>query len=176
MIAAMNTSIAAGNTAQIKYRGAPMKTRKNLMKATNFADRPSTSVTTKKQWGRAYVGFAFVVAFTCVAQNNGTPGGAFRPEKSFQQSPVNAPPDANTQMETREKQGKQKNFDAANAERKKQIADDSTKLLTMALALKAEVDKTTKDTLSLSVIRRADEIEKLAHNVKEKMKLTVGPG
>jgi hypothetical protein len=36
------------------------------------------------------------------------------------------------------------------------------------------VDKTTKDTLSLSVIRKAGEIEKLAHNVKEKMKLTVG--
>jgi len=28
--------------------------------------------------------------------------------------------------------------------------------------------------LSLNVIRRADEIERLAHNVKEKMKLTVG--
>jgi hypothetical protein len=28
--------------------------------------------------------------------------------------------------------------------------------------------------LSLNVIRKADEIEKLAHDVKEKMKLTVG--
>jgi len=36
------------------------------------------------------------------------------------------------------------------------------------------VDKTTKDTLSLAVIRKADEIERLAHGVKEKMKLTVG--
>jgi hypothetical protein len=44
----------------------------------------------------------------------------------------------------------------------------------MAAELKAEVDKTTKDTLSLNVIRKADEIERLAHNVKEKMKLTVG--
>ena len=42
------------------------------------------------------------------------------------------------------------------------------------MALKAEVDKTNKDMLSLNVIRKADEIEKLAHNVKEKMKLTVG--
>ena len=40
----------------------------------------------------------------------------------------------------------------------------------MALALKAEVDKTTKDTLSLNVIKKADEIEKLAKSVKEKMK------
>jgi hypothetical protein len=60
-------------------------------------------------------------------------------------------------------------------EKKKQINDQSTKLLTMALSLKAEVDKTTKDTLSLNVIRKADEIEKLAHTVKEKMKTAVGP-
>jgi len=46
----------------------------------------------------------------------------------------------------------------------------------MAIVLKAEVDKTTKDTLSLNVIRKADEIEKLAHSVKEKMKVAVGPG
>jgi hypothetical protein len=67
-----------------------------------------------------------------------------------------------------------RNFDAANAERRKQIADDSAKLLKLATDLKAEVDKTSKDTLSLNVIRKADEIERLAHSVKEKMKLTVG--
>jgi len=54
--------------------------------------------------------------------------------------------------------------------RKKQIADESAELLSMALALKAEVDKTTKDTLSLNVIKKADQIEKLAKQVKEKMK------
>jgi hypothetical protein len=45
-------------------------------------------------------------------------------------------------------------------------------LLKLATDLKTEVDKTTKDTLSLGVIRKADEIERLAHDVKEKMKLT----
>jgi len=45
----------------------------------------------------------------------------------------------------------------------------------MAVALKAEVDKTNKDTLSLKVIRKADEIEKLARTVKEKMKQSSGP-
>jgi hypothetical protein len=77
-------------------------------------------------------------------------------------------------MRMRELQAKQQDYAAANAERKKQIADDSARLLKLATDLKAEVDKTTKDTLSLSVIRKADEIERLAHNVKEKMKLTVG--
>jgi hypothetical protein len=89
---------------------------------------------------------------------------------------VNRVPDANDQMKMREQQVKQQNFEAANAERKKQLADDSARLLTLAMSLKAEVDKTSKDTLSINVIRKADEIEKLAHNVKEKMKLTVGGG
>jgi hypothetical protein len=77
-------------------------------------------------------------------------------------------------MEMREQQAKKQNFAAANAERRKQIADDTAKLLKLADDLKAEVDKTSKDTLSLNIIRKADEIERLAHNVKEKMKLTVG--
>ena len=58
-------------------------------------------------------------------------------------------------------------------ERKRQIADDSARLLKLASDLKAEVDKTSKDTLSLGVIRKAEEIEKLAHSVKEKMKLAM---
>jgi hypothetical protein len=83
-------------------------------------------------------------------------------------------PDANAQNEINGKDAKDKDFEAANAERKKQIADDSEKLLKLATDLKSEVDKTSKDTLSLNVIRKADAIEKLAHDVKEKMKLSVG--
>ncbi len=83
-------------------------------------------------------------------------------------------PDANSQMEMREQKTSQQKFEAANAARKKQIADDSARLLKLAADLKAEVDKTSKDTLSLTVIRKADEIERLAHAVKEKMKLSVG--
>ncbi len=84
------------------------------------------------------------------------------------------PLDANQIMNMRDQQNKKVNVDAANAERKKQIADDSAKLLKLATDLKAEVDKTSKDTLSLGVIRKAEEIEKLAHSVKEKMKLSMG--
>ncbi|MDR3740738.1 MAG: hypothetical protein P4L40_17120 [Terracidiphilus sp.] len=58
---------------------------------------------------------------------------------------------------------------AANT-RHQQLADDSARLLALAIALKAEVDKTNKDTLSLNVMRRADEIEKLAHTVREHMR------
>lgn len=85
-------------------------------------------------------------------------------------------PDANTQNDINEQQNKQQSFEAANAERKKQINAESAKLLKLATELKAEVDKTDKDTLSVGVIRKADEIEKLAHSVKAKMQLTVGAG
>jgi len=85
---------------------------------------------------------------------------------------LTSPSDANAQMQIRDQQTRQQSFEAANAERKKQIADNSARLLKLATDLKAEVDKTTKDTLSLNVIRKADEIERLAHNVKGKMTLT----
>jgi len=99
----------------------------------------------------------------------GTPVSDSMPQNEF-----NQPPDANAIMKMHENQAAKQNFEAANIERKKQIAEDSAKLLKLATELKTEVDKTTKDTLSLTVIRKADEIEKLAHGVKEKMKLTVG--
>lgn len=57
-----------------------------------------------------------------------------------------------------------------NIERQKRLVEDTTKLLKLANELKVDVDKSNKDTLSLDVIRKADEIEKLAHSVKEKMK------
>ena len=51
---------------------------------------------------------------------------------------------------------------------KKQIALDSANLLKMANDLKANMDKTNPDTLSLTVVRQAEEIEKLAHKMRSK--------
>lgn len=59
---------------------------------------------------------------------------------------------------------------ARNAERQKELVSDTQKLVTLANELQSDVDKSTKDTLSLDVIRKAEEIEKLAHNVRDKMK------
>jgi sRNA-binding protein len=52
----------------------------------------------------------------------------------------------------------------------KQLADDTAKLLSLANELKAELDKSNKDTLSLSVIKKAEQVEKLAHKVRDEMK------
>ena len=84
------------------------------------------------------------------------------------------PPDANAQMEMHQAEEKKSNYEAANAERKKQLQDDSVRLLALATELKTEVDKTNKDMLSVTVIRKAAEIEKLAHDVRIKMRLVVG--
>ncbi len=69
---------------------------------------------------------------------------------------------------------RQPGAEVARAERKRQVAAQSALLLKLATDLKAEVDKTDKDTLSLDVIRKAGEIEKLARDVKGRMKSTVG--
>src|SRR5271156_4830541 len=49
-----------------------------------------------------------------------------------------------------------------------QLAADSQKLLKLSQELKDEVAKTNKDTLSIAVIKKADEIEKLAKSLKER--------
>jgi hypothetical protein len=55
----------------------------------------------------------------------------------------------------------------------KQLADDTAKLLGLANELKAEINKSSKDTLSLSVIKKAEQVEKLAHKVQDEMKASL---
>lgn len=88
---------------------------------------------------------------------------------------ANRPPDANQQMEMREKKSKRQNFDAANAERLRQMTQETEMLETMAIALKAEVDKSGSTPLSENAVRKAETIEKLAQIIKERMQLTVKP-
>jgi|SRR5580698_581911 hypothetical protein len=57
-----------------------------------------------------------------------------------------------------------------NTQRQQDILNDTAKLLELAQQLKIEVDKSRKDQMSVSVIKKAEEIEKLAKAVKEKMK------
>lgn len=87
---------------------------------------------------------------------------------------VSAAPQAHDSANSASEDAKGQNPDAASAERKKQIADASARLLSMAADLKSEVDKTTVETLSVSAVRQADAIEKLAHDVREKMKRKAG--
>jgi hypothetical protein len=107
-----------------------------------------------------------------IAQSPPPPGS---PERPLLMPEANRVPNKNDQMQLQQQQqAKKASFDAANVERRKQIADDSAKILELATELKKEVDKTDKDTLSINVIKKAEMIEKLAKGVREKMKLTAG--
>jgi hypothetical protein len=58
----------------------------------------------------------------------------------------------------------------ANQQRQAEIKRDTDQLLKLATELKQSVDKSNENILSMDVIKKAEEIEKLAHSVKEKMK------
>ena len=58
----------------------------------------------------------------------------------------------------------------ANLARQAGLRRDTEKLLKLANELKDAVDKTTAITLSVDVVKKAEEIEKLARSVKDKMK------
>jgi hypothetical protein len=72
--------------------------------------------------------------------------------------------DAATAQQTRDMAKKQ------NLKRQQDLKKDTDKLLELATQLKQYVDKTNENTLSVEVIKKAEQIEKLAHSVKEKMK------
>ena len=57
-----------------------------------------------------------------------------------------------------------------NDERQKRLVSDTEKLLALATELHQDVEKTDKHILSVDVVKRAEEIEKLARSVKERMK------
>ena len=57
-----------------------------------------------------------------------------------------------------------------NQDRQAALKKDTDKLLQLATELKEYVDKTNENMLSLEVIRKAEEIEKLSKSVREKMK------
>ena len=147
--------------------------------------RKSTGATRIASW-LCCAGILVAAPGTAYSQNSNaqaaqTPGTGPAPKPSgvspLEAAPVpeaKPAPDADGQTEARGNETKPQASGAAISERKKQIAVDSAELLKLATDLKAEVDKTSKDTLSLNVIRKADEIEKLAHSVKEKMKPAAG--
>jgi nitric oxide reductase activation protein len=58
----------------------------------------------------------------------------------------------------------------ANQERAAAVKADTEKLLKLAVELKTSVDKSNENVLSVDVIKKAEEIERLAHSVKDKMK------
>jgi hypothetical protein len=114
----------------------------------------------------AVIGVAFLMGVS-----GAVAGGQLAQPGSPQQQPTGRPgvevptmgPELSPEMQERQSRSQ-------NSERQKRLVADTGKLLALATELKQEVDKTNKDVLSVDVIKKADEIEKLAHSVKERMK------
>ena len=81
--------------------------------------------------------------------------------------PVIRTPEPNRE-EVKIREEQQKKFNSA---RQAAIKKDTDKLLRLATELKQSVDKSNENTLSLDVVKKAEEIERLAKSVKEKMKM-----
>jgi type VI protein secretion system component VasF len=119
----------------------------------------------------------FAATLTCVALDGHPTQAPAAPASATPQnlSTAGTKPPADSSANAQAKELDPQPQPPADSQRRKQISAESMQLLAMAVELKAEVDKTNKDTLSLKVIRKADAIEKLAKAVKEKMKQNSGP-
>jgi spore coat polysaccharide biosynthesis protein SpsF (cytidylyltransferase family) len=81
------------------------------------------------------------------------------------------PEPTHTATESEETQKMKKDMaKKANKQRQADLQRDTEKLFKLATELKDYVGKTNENIMSLGVMKKAEEIEKLAHDVKEKMK------
>jgi hypothetical protein len=97
-------------------------------------------------------------------------GAAFKALPAAPAAAQFVPPPSQAEKEMLERQQRE-----ANKRRQQDIRNDTEKLFQLATELKTAVDKSNENLLSLEVVRKADEVEKLAHRVKEKMKESAGP-
>lgn len=81
------------------------------------------------------------------------------------QPPPGAAPDIHIPPEMQREMAKQR-----NKERQEALKKDTDRLFQLATELKQSVDKSNENVMSIDVIRKAEEIEKLAKQVKDKMK------
>ncbi|WP_157467146.1 hypothetical protein [Edaphobacter aggregans] len=73
--------------------------------------------------------------------------------------------------DTTPQQAQQKSAPLTPAEqRRADLLADTEKLYQLTQELKAEVAKSNKDTLSVSVVKKAQEVERLAKSIKERSK------
>jgi hypothetical protein len=116
-----------------------------------------------------FLGFTAIPGFAQLPSQNPASNQPTMPDAQQQQprdpnSPFPGDDDENHSRMMRDMEKK------AAKERVAALKNDTDKLLKLSTELKAYVDKTDENVLSLDVVKKAEEIEKLAKSVKEKMK------
>jgi cell division protein FtsI/penicillin-binding protein 2 len=101
-------------------------------------------------------------ALPVVAQDSQQPSQSSAPGKNFPQGQAD-------ESDIRDRMASDLAKKAAK-ERVAALKNDTDKLLKLSVELKSYVDKSDENVLSLDVIKKAEEIEKLAKSVKDKMK------
>jgi hypothetical protein len=102
------------------------------------------------------------------AQRSGNP----KPPPTLQNGPTMLPPlmQPASVPDPMHAHMEEERLKAVNDDRQKRLAADVDRLLALTNELKSSLDKTNKDELSLQVMRKAAEIEKLARDVQSRMK------
>jgi uncharacterized membrane protein YhiD involved in acid resistance len=103
-----------------------------------------------------------------------TPASAAAPVAA-ERAEIEAQQQNESQQDRFQKEMQDRLFKEANKKRQQDIKSDTDKLFQLATELKAAVDKTNENMLSLDVIKKAEQVEKLAKKVKENMKEAIGP-
>jgi hypothetical protein len=81
-------------------------------------------------------------------------------------APTQGPPQRSDQEEKMRREQEKR----MNKQRHEDLKKDTDKILELATQLKDYVDKSNENVLSVDVVKKAEEIEKLSRKVKDKMK------
>jgi flagellar motility protein MotE (MotC chaperone) len=107
---------------------------------------------------------ASIVCFSnpCLAQDSNAPASAEGADPQFGRQ---------RNQRTRDELQIERDMEKArNKERQEKLKQDTDQLLKLATELKEYVDKTNEHVLSLDVLKKTDEIGKLAKSIHDKMK------
>jgi hypothetical protein len=107
---------------------------------------------------------AMIVVVLVGVGSTGIGGGQILPASNL---PWTAQLSSRSQTETQQRVEQQK---MAVVERQKRLVEDTDKLLELTTALKEQVNETDKNVLPVDMLKKAEQIEKLAHSVKERIK------
>jgi len=133
---------------------------------TNFRKgRPRIAATTARRILPFLLAVVSALPAVCQSENQ------YRPRAPvWQQSSPQFPQQRRQEQDEELATIQKENARRANEQRQLELRRDTDKLLQLTNELKQYVDKTDENILSLEVIRKAEEIERLAKSVKEKMK------
>jgi hypothetical protein len=128
----------------------------------------------KLRWGILGLGAAGVLLVAGSSAGSQTPDtGQMQQPPTMQTPPFGTSPpfgESPNPGDPMQRQRQEKLEKARNVDRQKQLEKDTDKLLSLAKELKEDVGKSNADTLSVDVVKKAAEIEKLAKSVKDRMR------